>query len=310
MQDWRPYPNYTGVLVENHISYSNYNALQVSLNKQSGALTYNLNYTWSKALGIRGTNGNGSVGDSLNMRNNYGLLPYNRKQAINITFSYQEGTKYHGNRIVGGFLNQWEISGITSIQSGPDVAAFNSNFGLGGGYAYLASWNQHRHRRPFDGITQLGTPSVAVQPLLTCDPKYNLPGISTARRPSSMGIASLCRLRVQMVPSACRTSTARCTSIRTLPLSRTSISRDRGACSSGWPAFNFLNHPNWQLYGGPAAGLSLGLRTTSARLSGTGGSTGNTCSHLSNIRCGRARKSISDQHQLWLDAVQVQFAYC
>src|ERR1039458_3628747 len=24
-------------------------------------------------------------------------------------------------------------------------------------------------------------------------------------------------------------------------------------------AFNFLNHPNWQLYGGPAAGLGLGF---------------------------------------------------
>src|ERR1019366_557919 len=24
-------------------------------------------------------------------------------------------------------------------------------------------------------------------------------------------------------------------------------------------AFNFLNHPNWQLFGGPAAGLSLGF---------------------------------------------------
>jgi hypothetical protein len=259
VQDWRPYPNYTAVLVQNHIAYSNYNAMQVSLNKQSGALTYNVNYTWSKALGIRGVNGNGSVGDSLIMRNNYGLLPYNRKQAVNITFSYQEGTKFHGNKFVGGVLNQWEISGITSIQSGPDVAAFNSNFNLGGNYGYVPQGTNVVVSVPFDGVQQLGTPSVAVQPVLTCDPTYHLPGIKNGAKsfingncftlpaPGTNGSFSLPDIHGPMYFNS------------DLTLIKNIHIKESKSIQLRLAAFNFLNHPNWQLFGGPAAGLGLGF---------------------------------------------------
>ena len=43
----------------NHKMYSNYNSLQVTWNKQSGPFTFMTNYTFSKALGIRGENGFG-----------------------------------------------------------------------------------------------------------------------------------------------------------------------------------------------------------------------------------------------------------
>jgi hypothetical protein len=235
--------------------------MQVGLNKQSGALTYNLNYTWSKALGIRGTNNNGSVGDSLNLRNNYGLLPYNRKQAVNITFSYQEGTKYRGNRIVGGVLNQWELSGITSIQSGPDVAAFDSNFNLSGGYEYLPAGTTAPIGVQFDSITQLGTPDVAVQPLVTCDPKFNLPGINkisgaktfinrncfTLPAPGTNGSFQLPDIHGPMYFNS------------DLTLIKNVHINEKQSLQFRLAAFNFLNHPNWQLYGGPAAGLSLGF---------------------------------------------------
>jgi hypothetical protein len=277
VQDWRPYPNYTHVLVENHIAYSNYNAMQISMNKQSGSLTYNLNYTWSKALGIRGTNGNGSVGDSLNLRNNYGLLPYNRKQAVNITFSYQEGTKYHGNRFVGGVLNFWEISGITSIQSGPDVAAFNANFGLSGGYSYKLPGTNTVIGVPFDGVEQLGTPSVDVQPVVTCDPKFNLPGITN-------GAKSFINRNCFTLPATGTNGSFNLPDIHGPMYFNSDLTLIKNVHLEGaqslqlrLAAFNFLNHPNWQLYGGPAAGLNLGFGQTLQCVSGTGGSTGNAC---------------------------------
>jgi len=259
VNDWRPYPNYSAVLVENHISYSNYNGMQLSFNKQSGALTYNLNYTWSKALGIRGTNGNGSVGDSLNLGNNYGMLPYNRKQAVGISFSYQEGTKYHGNRIVGGALNQWEISGITTIQSGPDVAAFNANFGLGGGYSYELPGTNTPLSVKYDSVTQLGTPSVTIQPLITCNPKNNLPGIKhgaktfingdcfTLPAPGTNGSFKLPDIHGPMYFNS------------DLTLKKNIPINEKQSIQISLAAFNFLNHPNWQLSGGPAVGLSLGF---------------------------------------------------
>ena len=117
-----------------HIGYGNYNALQVSLNKQKGAFIFGVNYTWAKALGIRGDYRTGAIGDPSTLRNNYGYLAFNRNNALNATYSYQVGEAYHGNRLLREVLNQWEFSGISTLQSGPDVAVLNwmanTNFGL------------------------------------------------------------------------------------------------------------------------------------------------------------------------------------
>jgi hypothetical protein len=269
-QDWRPYPNYTHVIVENHIAYSNYNGLQASLIKQSGALTYNINYTWAKAMGIRGTNGNGSVGDSLNLRNNYGLLPYNRKHAASFTFSYQEGTKYHGNKYLAGLLNQWELAGITSLQSGPDVAAFNANFNLYGGYDIQPAGTNVIEGITFDGITQLGTPSVVVEPKITCNPTQNIPKPTNGAKsfinpncfslpaPGTNGSFSLPDIHGPMYFNS------------DLTLVKNVHVRREQSLQFKLAGFNFLNHPNWQLYGGPAAGLGLGFGQNLTRNATTG----------------------------------------
>lgn len=260
-QDWRPYPNYTHVQVANHIAYSNYNSFQGAYIKQRGSLTYNLNYTWSKALGVRGTGSGGTIGDSLNMRNDYGLLPFNRKQAVNITFSYQEGTKFHGNRILGGFLNQWEASGITSIQSGPDVAAFSSNFGLYGGYEYVPAGSNVLISTNFNGIAQLGTPSVTVQPVVTCNPKENLP-----KGVNSSGARTFINGSCFSLPPIGQNGTFNLPDIHgpmyfnsDLTLFKNFKIKEGQGLQFRAAAFNYLNHPNWQLYGGPAAGLGLGF---------------------------------------------------
>ncbi len=198
----------------------------------------------------------------MNLRNNYGLLPYNRKQAVNITFSYQEGTKYHGNRIVGGVLNQWEISGITSIQSGPDVAAFTSNFNLGGGYEYELPGTNTVIGEQYDSVDQLGTPSVAVQPVLTCDPTSNLPGITN-------GAKTFINRNCFTLPAVGTNGSFNLPDIHgpmyfnsDLTLIKNIHLKEKQSLQIKLAAFNFLNHPNWQLYGGPAAGLNLGFGQT------------------------------------------------
>jgi hypothetical protein len=163
---------------------------------------------------------------------------------------------------VGGVLNQWEISGITSIQSGPDVAAFNSNFSLSGGYEYELPGTNTILGVPFDGVEQLGTPSVAVQPLLTCDPRFNLPvprinksgaktfingSCFTLPPPGTNGSFSLPDIHGPMYFNSDLTL------IKNVHLEGSRSLQLRLA------AFNFLNHPNWQLFGGPAAGLALGF---------------------------------------------------
>jgi hypothetical protein len=172
--DYRPYPNYQQVNVANHIGWANYNALQASWNRQTGALIYGANYTWSKALGVRGNWDTGNIGDPVNPHNDYGIVSFDRPHALNLTYSYQEGKKYHGYRILAQALNGWEVSGITSIQSGPDLAVLNgtTSFNLGGGVNYTVGTNTLGI--PVSADEWLGTHDYILQPTVKCDPRRGL----------------------------------------------------------------------------------------------------------------------------------------
>ena len=76
--DFRPFPFYQWILVPRHITWANYNALQSSWNRQKGRLNYGFNYTWSKALGVRGAYNNGGTTDATNLRADYGPLAFDR----------------------------------------------------------------------------------------------------------------------------------------------------------------------------------------------------------------------------------------
>lgn len=168
----RPYPEYGTITVPHHNTYANYNGIQALVQKTSGRSNYTANYTWSKALGILGSAAdfNFTAGmDPFHQRNNYGPMNFDRSQALNLTYSYQSGKLVH-DRMVGGFVNDWLISGITTLQSGPNMqtgVSFSPDFYLQG---TVGSTN------PVNVSNQviLGTPDVSLQPVLTCDPRSHL----------------------------------------------------------------------------------------------------------------------------------------
>lgn len=171
---YRPYPNYTAINIPHHTNWANYNAMQVSLNKQRGSLVVGINYTWSKAMGVRGNFDTGYIGDPVNAQHDYGVVSFDRPQVINFNYSYQEGKKFRGNRVLGWFLNTWEMSGATSLQSGPDLAILNgsTNFGMSATAGYYAGATQVVV--PVTGATWLGSSDYTLQPTVTCDPRANL----------------------------------------------------------------------------------------------------------------------------------------
>ncbi len=174
IQLWRPYPEYQSITVPRHNSYANYNALQAVWQKTSGRLNYGFNYTWSKALGILGSAANfnwtGAI-DPFSISRNYGPMNFDHTHIFNATYSYSMG-KYVKGGMLGGFVNDWLVSGITSIQSGGDMQTgitASPDFNLGGfittpGEPVLTVNNQ----------TILGTPDVSLQPVLKCDPRTSL----------------------------------------------------------------------------------------------------------------------------------------
>lgn len=172
----RPLQDYQSLKIINHKMYSNYNALQVTWNKQAGRLTFMANYTFSKALGIRGENGS-ATGDPTDLKNNYGTLPNNRPNIFNVAYVYQLPNTTRGNPLLRGVVNDWQVSGTTQYQSGADLqAAVSSNFGYS---AYIPAGTT------FMGVTStqaqtasnqnvLGTPDVTLMPQVICDPRKGL----------------------------------------------------------------------------------------------------------------------------------------
>lgn len=159
-----------------HKMYSNYNSLQVTWNKQAGHLTFLANYTFSKALGIRGEDG-AATGDPLNLRNNYGTLPNDRTHVFNVAYVYEFPTLQSGSRFVKGALNGWQVSGIVQYQSGSDLqAAVTSNFGYS---AYIPVGTQFGGKTtavPIQASNQniLGTSDITLMPKVI--PNCNIKG--------------------------------------------------------------------------------------------------------------------------------------
>jgi hypothetical protein len=192
IDSYKPYPLYNHVYVPEHNTYSNYNGLQVALARQTGHATYNVNYTWSKALGILGMGGSSTYsypGDPFNYRNDYSYMPFDRRHIFNAAYSYVFGDIVH-NRWAGGVANGWELSGITNYQSGSDLQSIiSSNFGVNGNIVVPAGTTATVATNPSNtstcaststtatctfGISStdiLGTPDVNLQPTVIGNPQ-------------------------------------------------------------------------------------------------------------------------------------------
>ena len=122
-----PFPDWGSVKYNEYIGTSNYHSMQVTLNRQLGKnLQYFMTYTFSKALGTAAVNesdGDASI-DPLNGKNSYGILSYDRTHIFNISYNYNLPKIAQGsldNWFLRGVLNGWQMSGITTFQSGRPI---------------------------------------------------------------------------------------------------------------------------------------------------------------------------------------------
>ena len=199
---YRRLTNYQDIYVLTHAGYANYNALQMSWKKQAGAVSFLLNYSFSKVLGIRdgNTNQNGTTGtvvDPFSLKNNYGPLAYDHTQIVNATYVWNLPKFVHGNRILGGAVNGWQLSGYTTYQSGAPLQATNAlNFTYAGGLSvplnalagtlYQVPDNSillpnglrsnSVNQGTYYGTSQNGGGYAAMIPLITCDPRNHASG--------------------------------------------------------------------------------------------------------------------------------------
>jgi hypothetical protein len=175
---FRPFPTYYDLDIARHRLYSNYNGLQSSLLKQSGHFLFNINYTFSKALGVLGGFNNGRAANPFNLRDEYLPESFDRTHVFNASYTYVEGNAFHfSSHLVNAFVNNWEVSGITNILSGQNLQSASANLGLNGTITGAPNPTVGNGSANFSlQVTPqafLGTPDVVLEPAVTCNPSVS-----------------------------------------------------------------------------------------------------------------------------------------
>jgi len=252
LNDYLPYHNYTGINLVGHLSYSNYNAFIATWQKQSGRFTFTSNYAFSKNLGCRDgqSSNNGSDGNSLypyDCAHNYGVLSFDRSQIFNAAYVVNLPSPVKGNKLAGGVVNGWVLSGITQWQSGPPLQPNTGSLNV--------AWPSSMQPADYLGTNAFSTTS----PLLTCDPHKNLssgqyfnPNCFTAPSGGQNGDIIWPYIKGPAFFNS------------DLAIYKDFLFKEHHKVEFRFSAFNFLNHPLEQFNEGGIGDVNLNFSTPSS----------------------------------------------
>jgi hypothetical protein len=165
----RPYPALSYVNWWEYNGISNYHSLQATLSRQTGRrLQYFVAYTFSKALGTANAE-YGTIDPFEPRQRSYGVLNYDRTHILNLSYNYSVPDAVKGG-LLGGILNGWQISGISTFASGVPIS-----LGFAGDIASadIVWWGTPDHVASFlNGAAQAST----ITPVFTCDPRQGMSG--------------------------------------------------------------------------------------------------------------------------------------
>jgi hypothetical protein len=123
-----PFAGYGVITNRDPIFTSNYNSLQASLNHRfSKGLTVQLGYTWSRLLTTSPEDRSLATYDTYNLRQSYGPSILNTPQMFIASYVYDFPFYRNQNGFAGKVLGGWEISGITTIQTGQSLSITQSS---------------------------------------------------------------------------------------------------------------------------------------------------------------------------------------
>ena len=247
---FRPMKEFAGLPLATNNIYANYNSLQTKYIRTKGRAMITMNYTYGKAMGIVST-----TLDSFNLQNNYAVQPNNRKHIFNAAYSYNIG-RLSKNRLIGGFTNGWQISGVTQIQSGPNLTGLRGqNFGMNLNAMKLPGTTYN-----ISAASLFGTTGFTLTPVLTCDPTQNLgpqqflnPNCFAA--PTTVGRPVSATLPAIYGPAFFNSD---------LGLFKNFAIAEKKKLQFRANAYNFLNHPLWSFPNNQ--NLNLGFNGTTGAM--------------------------------------------
>jgi Carboxypeptidase regulatory-like domain len=165
-QAYRPFSLYQGITSAVTAGKAQFDSFQGSLIRNVGFLTMQANYTFSKALGDGVALNNGGLSGALpdyGVHEYYGVLPLDRAHALSASYVFNLPKLTSGSRFLRGAADNWQISGITQIESGAQLTSQAPSNGLNFNYS-----------GPLSNVQALGTPDITLYPTLTCNPTSGL----------------------------------------------------------------------------------------------------------------------------------------
>lgn len=124
LRRYRPYDAFNSVGLYQFTGTSTYHSLQATLSHNGKNLQYFATYTFGKALGTVATNESDGAAwaDPIDTRNrSWGVLPFDRTHVFNLSYNWSIPKLARGNfenGFTNAIFNGWQLSGITTIQSG------------------------------------------------------------------------------------------------------------------------------------------------------------------------------------------------
>jgi hypothetical protein len=185
--------------------------------------------------------------DQFNLNNDYGVQSTNRTHIFNAAYSYNFGSPMR-NRLAGGIVNGWQVSGIVQVQSGVNLTGQRTQtFGLALNSAKIPGTTQN-----ISATSLLGTPNITLSPTLTCDPRSNLGpnqfiNPNCFSFPTQIGQNGPTTLPVIYGPAFFNTD---------IGLFKNFRIAEKKSFQLRMNGYNFLNHPLWSFNGG---NLNLGF---------------------------------------------------
>jgi carboxypeptidase family protein len=141
---YRPYQGYGTITRIANGANSSYNSLQVGAQRTVGDLTFSLAYTYSHSIDDSSDWDDNNFVDSFDHALNRSSSNFDQRHIANISYVYAIPLFKHSEGLTRTLLGGWQISGITTIQSGLPFDVVNGttyadNAGVGKGVG-TSSW--------------------------------------------------------------------------------------------------------------------------------------------------------------------------
>jgi hypothetical protein len=154
----RPYRGFSNIISVENVADSEYNALQATLRQTTGPLTIGVAYTYSHSMDDASDRSSANFANSLDIHSNRASSDFDQRHLLNVNYIYNlpllkllDGFGHlAGNGgdsdpaavtptsfvpIVKTLLDKWQLSGITTFETGTPFSVINDGGGNGTGAA-------------------------------------------------------------------------------------------------------------------------------------------------------------------------------